>query len=94
MKHLQTYCPFKFHVGAATVDPQTSAYDPSPLKEYMKLLGIPYFYEQQPIIELAKEKNAKSICSWCSRMKRGILYNAARREGYNVLALGQHLVTF
>ena len=27
-------------------------------------------------------------------MKRGILYNTARREGYNVLALGQHLDDF
>lgn len=91
IKYLQTYVPFNFEVGAATVDPQTSAYDPSPLKEYMKILGIPYFYEEQPIIEIAKEKNASSICSWCSRMKRGILYNCARREGYNVLAMGQHL---
>ena len=32
-----------------------------------------------------------SICSFCSRMKRGKIYGAARREGYNVLALGQHL---
>ena len=32
-----------------------------------------------------------SICSFCSRMKRGRIYAAARREGYNVLALGQHL---
>jgi hypothetical protein len=39
-----------------------------------------------------KEKDAcKSICSFCSRMKRGRLYAAARREGYNVLAFGQHL---
>lgn len=32
-----------------------------------------------------------SICSFCSRMKRGRIYHTARREGYNVLALGQHL---
>merc|ERR1712096_27164 len=32
-----------------------------------------------------------SICSFCSRMKRGVLYSACRREGYNVLAMGQHL---
>jgi tRNA 2-thiocytidine biosynthesis protein TtcA len=24
-------------------------------------------------------------------MKRGMIYNAARREGYNVIAMGQHL---
>jgi tRNA(Ile)-lysidine synthase TilS/MesJ len=33
----------------------------------------------------------QSICAFCSRMKRGVLYSCLRREGYNVLALGQHL---
>lgn len=32
-----------------------------------------------------------SFCAFCSRMRRGLLYGAARREGYNVLALAQHL---
>ena len=35
--------------------------------------------------------SAASICSYCSRMKRGRLYHCARREGWNVLAFGQHL---
>lgn len=35
--------------------------------------------------------NKVSICAYCARMKRGVLYNACRREGYNVLAMGQHL---
>ena len=39
----------------------------------------------------ALESNCSSICAFCSRMKRGRIYAAARREGYNVLALGQHL---
>lgn len=32
-----------------------------------------------------------SICAYCSRMKRGILYGCCRREGYTCLALAQHL---
>ncbi|KAG2377967.1 hypothetical protein C9374_008589 [Naegleria lovaniensis] len=80
----------KFEFGACTVDPQTASYDPSPLINYCKQLGVPYFYESQSVIEGAKECNASSICAWCARMKRGILYNTARREGYNVLVLGQH----
>ena len=39
----------------------------------------------------AKEANCTSICAFCSRMKRGRMYAAARRDKYNVLALGQHL---
>ena len=33
----------------------------------------------------------ESICSFCSRMKRGRMYACARREKYNVIAIGQHL---
>ena len=32
-----------------------------------------------------------SICSFCSRMKRGMIYSCARKNGYNVIAMGQHL---
>merc|ERR1719309_1858668 len=39
----------------------------------------------------ALKVDASSICAFCSRMKRGRIYAAARRAGYNVLAMGQHL---
>ncbi|KAK3696713.1 hypothetical protein QZH41_013068, partial [Actinostola sp. cb2023] len=81
-----------FEIGAATVDPQSTAYDPRPLIPYLASLGVPYFFEQQGIIQQAAQLPAcESICSFCSRMKRGRLYACARREGYNVLAMGQHL---
>ncbi|XP_077518736.1 uncharacterized protein LOC144128846 [Amblyomma americanum] len=81
-----------FDLGAVTVDPGSSLYDPSPLKKYLEVLGVPYFYEEQCIVEQASAlPECTSICSFCSRMKRGRIYACARREGYNVLALGQHL---
>ncbi|KER28985.1 hypothetical protein T265_04280 [Opisthorchis viverrini] len=82
-----------FDLGAVTVDPGTPSYDPSPLIPYMADLGVPYFYEKQGIIRQAKELpyEVSSICSFCSRMKRGRIYACARRNGYNVIALGQHL---
>ncbi len=90
--HFQRHAPVRFVLGAVTVDPQVEDYDPSGLKPYLAALGIPYYYESQPIAEQAKEHMEKdSFCSYCSRMKRGILYNTCRREGYNVLVLGQHL---
>ena len=89
---LQAVAPVWFEVGACTVDPQYEGFNPAPLKAWCASLGVPYFFEAVPIMELAKEHmNKDSICAFCSRLKRGILYSAARREGYNVLALGQHL---
>jgi len=84
--------PFKFELGGVTVDPQSPDYDPKPMIEYMKKLGVKYFFESSPILERAKTAlQNDSICSFCARMKRGIIYSCARREGYNVIAMGQHL---
>jgi tRNA 2-thiocytidine biosynthesis protein TtcA len=90
--YLQTVAPVKFEVAAMTVDPMSDSFDPSPLKSYVKSLNVPYFYESQPIMDLGKEHmEGDSYCSWCARMKRGIMYSTARRENYNVIALAQHL---
>jgi tRNA(Ile)-lysidine synthase TilS/MesJ len=92
LKHLSSYAPVKFELAALTIDPEVEGFDPSVLKQYMADLGVPYFYEEYPIEEQAQKSMKKdSFCSFCSRMKRGMMYSAARREGYNVLALAQHL---
>ena len=84
--------PIKFELACCTVDPQSPDYDPSPLTPYLAELGIPYFLESQPVLEEAKTRmDGNSFCAYCSRMKRGILYRVARENGYNVLALAQHL---
>jgi len=90
--HLQRRSPVKFELAACTVDPQSPEYDPSPLKPYMAGLGVPYFYESQPIVASADaHMRGDSFCAYCSRLRRGILYRVARENGYNVLALAQHL---
>lgn len=90
--HLQKKAPIKFELACCTVDPQSPEYDPSPLKAYLADLGVPYFYESQPILEQAEtHMKGSSFCAYCSRMRRGILYAQARQHGYNVLALAQHL---
>jgi hypothetical protein len=50
----QKKAPIRFSVACATVDPQTSSFDPSPLIPYMKALGVPYHYLSHPIIAQAK----------------------------------------
>ncbi|HNF89496.1 MAG TPA: ATP-binding protein [Thiobacillaceae bacterium] len=90
--HLKKRAPVKFELAACTVDPQSPEYDPSPLKAYMAELGVPYFYESQPIVESAEQHmKGDSFCAYCSRLRRGILYRVAREHGCNVLALAQHL---
>ncbi len=92
LDHLRRYAPVRFELAALTVDPQVEGFDPSGLIPYLRDLGIPYHYERQPIMEQAKAHMDKdSFCSFCSRMKRGIMYRVCREHGYNVLALAQHL---
>lgn len=90
--HLRGYAPVRFDLGVITVDPEVEGFDPSSLTAYYDRLGVPWHYERQPIMEEAKARmDGDSFCAYCSRMKRGIMYTACRREGYGVLALAQHL---
>lgn len=89
---LRDKAPVRFELGAATVDPCIEGFDPSFLKDYVSVLGVPYFYRRQDIVGRAlKTMRGDSFCAYCSRMRRGILYATARDQGYNVLALAHHL---
>ncbi|HSD96189.1 MAG TPA: ATP-binding protein [Sulfuricaulis sp.] len=90
--HLHDKAPIRFELAAATVDPCIDGFDPSFLKDYVAALGVPYFYRRQDIVGRAlTTMRGDSFCSYCSRMRRGILYATAREQGYNVLALAHHL---
>jgi len=88
----QPQCAYPYKVVAATVDPQAGGYDPSPLKAYLASLSVPYYYCKENMLELAAKSLQKdSICSFCARRKRGMLYGACKEAGATVLAMGQHL---
>ena len=90
--HLKTYAPVRFELAVITVDPEIEGFDPSSLTDYYTALGVPWHYAQQPIMEEAKQRmSGDSFCAYCARMKRGIMYSTCREQGYNVLALAQHL---
>jgi tRNA 2-thiocytidine biosynthesis protein TtcA len=92
LAHLRSYAPVRFELGVITIDPMIPGFDPSPLQAYLHDSGIPYFYLRQPIMEQAsRHMDGDSFCSYCARMKRGIMYNCCRQQGYQVLALAQHL---
>ena len=50
-----------FTFGAATVDPGSSAYDPSPLKAYMQELGVEYHYEVQGNMNFVVKPSFQSL---------------------------------
>ncbi|MEC9340829.1 MAG: ATP-binding protein [Pseudomonadota bacterium] len=92
LRHLQRRAPVRFDLAAATVDPEMRGFDPAPLVPYLERLGIPYFVERYNMVRAAKQGfSGRSLCSFCSRLRRGKLYRLARDHGYNSLAIGHHL---
>lgn len=90
--HLQRHAPINFKLAAMTVDPQSGDFDPTHMIPYLESLGVEYFYVEEPILEMAEtHMKGDSYCSFCARMKRGVMYSTARKNGFNVLALAQHL---
>jgi len=92
LNHFQRHAPINFEFAAMTVDPMAGDFDPSPMIPYLESLGVEYHYRREPIMDMAKEHMGKpSYCSFCSRIKRGIMYSTAREHNFNVIALAQHL---
>lgn len=92
LRHFQKHARIEFNLAVVTIDPQVEGFDPRALSQFFQAFDTPYFFETFPILATAKEKmRGDSYCSFCARIKRGLMYQVARREGYNVLALGQHL---
>ncbi len=92
LHYFQQRAPVKFELGAVTVDPMADDFDPSPMIPYLDDLGVEYHYRREPIMDMAKAHMGKnSYCAFCSRIKRGVIYNTARDNGFNVIALAQHL---
>ncbi|MBK1672896.1 tRNA 2-thiocytidine(32) synthetase TtcA [Ectothiorhodospira shaposhnikovii] len=90
--YFQQRAPVRFEIGAVTIDPQTGLTDKRALIPYLQSLGVPYAYVSEPILARAEQHlDNRSYCSFCSRMRRGLIYRTAREQNYNVIALGQHL---
>jgi len=93
---LQKKLPTPFTIQVCTIDPSTPSFDPSPLIPYVESLGLKYHYIKQNIVERANTSGenggvVSSLCAYCARMKRGLLYATARKAQCNKLVLAQHL---
>lgn len=92
LRHFQERAPIRFDLAAVTIDPMSDGFDPSPLLPYTRELGIEHHLRREPILDIARtHMDNDSYCAFCSRMRRGLIYDTARSGHYNVITLAQHL---
>ena len=96
LRELQRKAPISFHLGAVTVHPGPEIFDCAGIQERLSGEDIPYWIIPADIVEIVKENltPGTSPCSFCSRLRRGILYTFAAKQQWNKIALGHHLDDF
>lgn len=84
--------PVAFELVAVHLDQGQPGYDGSALKAWLREQGHAYHILREDTYQLVTERipEGKTYCSMCSRLRRGILYNAAERLGCTKIALGHH----
>ena len=90
MKMLQRYSEIPFELKFIVMDPGYNPENRAKIVENAKILDIPIHIFNTDIFSVA-DSVSESPCYLCARMRRGHLYNEAKRLNCNKIALGHHM---
>ena len=89
---LQKKAPVRFDLVAVNLDQKQPDFPEHVLPEYLERVGVPFHIIEQDTYSVVSRviPEGKTMCSLCSRMRRGALYSYAEENGFTKIALGHH----
>jgi tRNA 2-thiocytidine biosynthesis protein TtcA len=92
LSRLRERAPIHFDLVAVNLDQGHPGFPAHVLEAHFKAVGVPYRMLREDTISIVRRvvPEGGTYCSACSRLRRGILYNAAVEMGCNKIALGHH----